>query len=97
MFIHAKNNTAYLMGNADQMICGNFTIHVNALFKHTAYYSDTAVVFYATFQRRSFLKLLNRLTVGWNTTQCKAAGFFLFSLHFLAHQFSVYFPLHVFQ
>ena len=27
MFIHAKIDTAYLTGDADQIICGNFTIN----------------------------------------------------------------------
>ena len=43
----------------------------------TASYSDIAAVFCATFRRQSLLKLLNTT---WNTSQCKAASFFLFSL-----------------
>ena len=37
-------------------------------------------IFSATFRWQSFLKLLNAT---WNTTQCKAVSFFLFSLHLL--------------
>ena len=50
----AKNDTTYLTGNADQMICGSFAI--NASFKGygvislpTASYGNIAVVFCAAF------------------------------------------------
>ena len=68
MFILAEIDTVFLIGNADQMICGDFTI--NALFESyggiclpTAAYSGIAAVFCATFQRQRLLKLFKRLTV----------------------------------
>ena len=78
MFICAKIDTAYLMGDAVQIICGNFTI--NASFKSysviclpTASYSGIAAAFCTIFRWQSFLKL----------TQCKAVSFFLFSIRIL--------------
>ena len=67
MSIRAKNNTKY-SGDADQMTCVNFAINVTLSYGvtclPTASYSDITAVFYATFQRQSFLKLLKMLTVG---------------------------------
>ena len=85
-----ENTVIYSVGNGGQKICKVFS--ETASFKSygviclpMASYSDIAAVFCATFRRQSFLKLLTRLTVArlnttWNTTQCKAASFFLFSL-----------------
>ena len=64
MFIHAKINTPYLTGDADQMISGNFAM--NASFNHWHYlltYSIAAVVFCTSFRQQCRLKLLKRLTV----------------------------------
>ena len=83
MSIRAKNNTAYLTGDADQMICGKLW----RICLPSASYSNTAAVFYASFQRQRFpkapKKTNSRLNITWNTTQCKAASFFLFSLSLL--------------
>ena len=58
MFIHAKIDTSYLTGDADQMISENFTkmlySKVTALF---AYLQHPRAVFCATFQWQSLLKL----------------------------------------
>ena len=78
MFIRAKNDTTYLTGGTDQMISGNFAINdsfqsYGTVCLPTASYSNTAVVFCATFRRQSFLKLFKkancRLKTTWNTTQ----------------------------
>ena len=38
-FIRAKNNTTYLMSNADHVICVNFTIHTYACKSYGVTYS----------------------------------------------------------
>ena len=68
MSIRAKNNTTCLTGDADEMTCVNFAINASLSYGvtclPTASYSDITAVFYATFQRQSFLKLLKMLTIG---------------------------------
>ena len=90
--VRSENSVTYSVGNGGQKICRVFS--ETALFKSygviclpMASYSDIAAVFCAIFRQQSFLKLLkktnSRLNATWNMTQCKAASFFLFSLHLL--------------
>ena len=69
IFIHAKIDTAVLMGYADQMICRNYTIMLHSkVIVLFAYLQHPIGIFYATFQWQSLLKLLkaDHINTIWN-------------------------------
>ena len=84
--VHPENTVTYSAGKEGQQICGVFS--ETALFKSYGVclpmtsYEGTAVTFRA---------LNNRLNTTWNTTECKAASFFLFSLHLSSKVFRILF------
>ena len=57
---------------------------------HVISYKGTEATFRALFRRQSLLKVLKRITMGWNTTQCEAVSFFLFIPRLLTKVFRIH-------
>ena len=74
-----ENSVIYSAGNRGQKMWGVFskTAPVTS-------YESTAATFSVFFRQHSLVRVLkrlnNRLNTTWNTTRCKTASFFLFSL-----------------
>ena len=87
--VRPEITVTYSAGNEGQKICGFFS--ETAPFKSYGViclpvtpYEGTAATFRALFRQHGLLRVLkrlnNRLNTTWNTTGCKAASFFIFSL-----------------
>ena len=96
--VRPENYVTYSVGNRGQNICGVFS--ETAPFKSYGVIclpvtssEGTAATFLALFRQHSLLRVLkrlnNRLNTTWNTTGCKAASFFLFSLRLSSEVFRI--------
>ena len=85
----------YSTGNKGQKICGDFS-ETAPLQRYTVsclvgYCSDIPRTFLTEKPSKGPKKANNRLKSTWNTTQCKVASFFLFSLRLLPKVFRILF------
>ena len=87
------NTVMYSAGNKGQKICGDFS-ETAPLQRYTAscfvgYCNDILHIFSMAEPSKGPKKANNRLNSTWNTTRCKVASFFLFSLHLLPRVFHI--------
>ena len=87
--VRPENSVTYLAGNKGQKCVGfsettPFKSYGVICLPATSYEGTAATYSIALFWQHSLLRVLkrlnNRLNTTWNTTGCKAASFFLFSL-----------------
>ena len=84
--VRPENTVTYSAGNGGRKICGDFS-ETALLQRYTAscivgYCSDISRTFSTAELSKGPKKANNRLNSTWNTTRCKVASFFLFSLSF---------------
>ena len=89
--VRPENSVTYSTGNEGQKICGYFS-ETAPLQRYTApcfvgYCSDIPCTFSTAELSKGSQKANNRLNSTWNTTQCKVASFFLFTLCLLPKVF----------
>ena len=91
--VRPENTVTYLAGNGGLKICGDFS-ETAPLQRYTAscivgYCSDIPHTFSTAEPSKGPKKANNRLNSTWNTTRCKVASFFLFSLRLLPKVFCI--------
>ena len=91
--VRPENTVTYLAGNGGRKICGDFS-ETAPLQRYTAscivgYCSDIPHTFSTAEPSKDPKKANNRLNSTWNTTRCKVASFFLFSLRLLPNVFRI--------
>ena len=91
--VRPENTVTYSAGNGGRKICGDFS-ETALLQRYTAscvvgYCSDIPHTFSTTEPSKCSKKANNRLNSTWNTTLCKVASFFLFSLRLLPKVFRI--------
>ena len=91
--VRPENTVTYSAGNGGRNICGDFS-ETALLQGYTAscvvgYCSDIPRTFSTAEPSKGPKKANNRLNSTWNTTRCKVASFFLFSLRLLPKLFRI--------
>ena len=91
--VRPENTVTYSAGNGGRKICGDFSKTI-PLQRYTAscvvgYCSDIPRTFSTAEPSKGPKKANNRLNTTWNTTRCKVASFFLFSLRLLPKVFRI--------
>ena len=91
--VRPENTVTYSAGNGGRKICGDFS-ETAPLQRYTAscvvgYCSDVLHAFSTAEPSKGPKKANNRLNSTWNTTRCKVASFFRFSLRLLPKVFRI--------
>ena len=96
--VRPENSVTYSAGNRGQNLCRVFSETTpfksyGVICLPVTSYEGTTATFRALFRQHSLLRVLkrlnNRLNTTWNTTGCKAASFFLFSLRLSSKVFRI--------